>query len=194
MVTAHHIPVRRNGYSLVEAMVAVTITSIAGGALLASLGGAVRSSSDAVHAVVARGIAEQLMEEIAATRFPASTNTTPAGATRANFDDIDDYHGWTKSPPEDRYGHVLGAEGHLLNGTLVERPDELQPDPELVSCFTHAVTVERVTPDTGTGWNVVTTHTNYRRVTVTVSYTDSQSHTQTLAVLTRVFSYVPIAP
>jgi type II secretory pathway pseudopilin PulG len=184
----------RDGYSLVEAMVAVTITAIAGGALLASLGGAVRSSTESTRAAVARGIAEQLMEEIAATRFPAATNTTPSGSTRANFDDIDDYDGWSASPPVDRYGHILGTDGRQLSGALIERPDDLQPDGNFVAGFSHTVSVERVTPDTGTGWNVVSQHTDFRRVTVTVTYTDAQSHTQTLAELTRVFSYVPIAP
>jgi len=179
---------------MVEAVVAVAITSIAGGALLASLGGAVRSSSDAMHAAVARGLAEQLMEEIAATRFPAGTNTTPIGVGRTGFDDIDDFDVWSSSPPVDRSGNTLGLDGLDAAAQPATRPAALQPAAGFIAAFAREVDVERVEPDTGSSWNIVTGHTNFRRVTVRVKHTDAQSHIRTLAELTRVFSYVPVSP
>lgn len=184
----------RAGFSMVEAMIAVTITTVAGGALLASLGGAVRSSTEAMQSAVARGLAEQLMEEIAASRFPSDTNPTPVGAARTGFDDIDDFAGWSARPPVDRLGSTLGQDGRDSSGLPATRPEGLQPDADFVSCFTREVLVERVEPDTGSGWNVVSQHTNFRRVMVRVSYTDARSQTRTLAELTRIFSYVPVAP
>ncbi len=184
----------RNGFSMVEAVIAVSITTLAGGALLASLGGAVHSSTDAMQASVARGLAEQLIDEIASTRFPPETNSTPSGAGRSGFDDIDDFASWSSSPPVDRQGTSLGADGLDDSGLPAARPTGLQPDLSFMARFTRAVVVERVDPDTGSGWNVVSQHTNFRRVTVSVTYTDAQSHTKTLAELTRIFSYVPVAP
>lgn len=193
MPNSHNNPTR-GGFSMVEAVIAVSITTLAGGALLASLGGAVRSSTDAMQAGVARGLAEQLIDEIAGTRFPAATNSTPSGAGRSGFDDVDDFASWSASPPVDRQGSSLGADGLDDSGLPAARPTGLQPDLSFISRFTRAVVVERVEPDTGSGWNVVSQHTNFRRVTVGVTYTDAQSHTRTLAELTRIFSYVPVAP
>ncbi len=204
----------RRGFSMVEALVAVSVTTIAGAALLTSIGAAVRSSTDATHAAVARGLAEQLMDEIAASRFPDSTTTTLSSAitrtplsatylwgsrmTREAFDDIDDYDGWTRRPPVDRQGHRIGTEGALIQGGRRKwhypRLFHMRPDGRFLQSFTREVQVERIRPDTGSDWTVVSRATDYRRVTVRVKYTDAESHTTTLAEISRIFSYVPAAP
>lgn len=184
---------RRRGFSMVEALMAVTVTTIAGTALLTSIGAAVRTSTGAAHTAVARGLAEQMMDEIAARRFPESSNPPPAGKSRENFDDIDDYDGWSARPPQGRSGRVLGTEGGD-DGSNSLRPAEMQADLELLGRFTRRVEVERVQPDGGSGWNVVAGHTNFRRVTVRVEHTDAESKTATLAEISRIFAYVPVAP
>ncbi len=184
----------RAGFSMFESVVAVSVATVAGAALLSSLGTAIRSSSEAALSATARGMAEQLMDEIASVRFPASSNSTPGGTARTNFDDIDDYAAWSSSPPVNRTGMPLGTEGATVGGTIQNRAAALLPDAGYINRFTREVVVERIQPDAGTGWNVVLTHTNHRRVTVRVKYTDGQSNTKTLAEITRVFSYVPIAP
>ena len=78
------------GISMVEALVAV------------------RSSTDTAHLVVARGLAEQAMDKIAAVRFPDGDIQQPSPTTRENFDDIDDYNGWSSSPVQSRNGRALG--------------------------------------------------------------------------------------
>ncbi len=60
--------------------------------------------------------------------------------------------------------------------------------------FTRAVLVERVEPDGASGWTTVSQDTNFRRVTVRVSYTDANSVARTVAELSRIFTYVPFAP
>lgn len=184
----------RAGFSMFESIVAVSIATVAGAALLSSLTAAIRSSSDAALAAQAYGLAEQLMDEIASVKFPLESNTPPAGITRANFDDIDDYAGWSASPPTSRYGSVIGTEGATIGGTIYNRESALVPDPATVVNFSHEVVVERIEPDAGSGWDVVPDHTNHRRVTVLVKYTDAQLNVRTLASITRIFSYVPIAP
>lgn len=185
---------RRAGFSMFESVVAVSVATVAGAALLSSLGAAIRSSSDAALATIARGTAEQLMDEIASVRFPASSNSPPGGTTRESFDDIDDYAGWSASPPTSRTGQTLGTQGATVSGVIQNRASALLADTDFINSFTHEVLVERIQPDGGTGWTVTTSHTNHRRVTVLVKYTDGQANTRTLAEITRVFSYVPVAP
>jgi hypothetical protein len=179
---------------MVEALTAIAITAVAGGAVLVSLAGNVNTSTQLVQAALAQGLAEQLMDEIAASRFPASSNSAPGGTGRTNFNDIDDYHNWSARPPQDRVGRQIGLEGYTSSGGASTRLPEMRPNTELLSGMRRTVTVERVQPDAGSGWTVVSQHTNYRRVTVRVTYTNSQSQTVPLASITRIFSYVPIAP
>lgn len=184
---------RRRGISLVEALVSITITTLAGAAVLTSLGAAVRSSSDAIRTTVAQGLAEQLMDEIAAVRFPDGDSSLSTGSLRSEFEDIDEYNGWSSRPPVDRKGRTLGTEGSVA-GLDAPRPEALRPDPDFLNRFTREVEVQRVRPDGNNGWLVVTQHTDFRRVLVRVRYTDAQSNTVLLAELSRIFSYVPIAP
>jgi Tfp pilus assembly protein PilV len=184
----------RSGFSLVEALVAVAITAIAGAALFASIGAAVRSSTAAAQVALAEGLAEQLMDEIAARRFPPETNSVPSGSTRATFDDVDDYDLWSATPPEDRTGRLLGTEGFMSGQTEVARMAQMRPDMDLMGSVTRSVTVERLELDGGTGWNVVTDHTNHRRVTVRIEFTNGNGTKVPLAEITRVFSYVPVSP
>ncbi|MEX0702656.1 MAG: prepilin-type N-terminal cleavage/methylation domain-containing protein [Planctomycetales bacterium] len=185
---------RRDGFSLVEALVAVAVTSIAGAALLSSISAAVLSSTSAAHRAVARGLADQLMDEIAAARFPAATNPAPSGSTRENFDDIDDYAGLSERPPRTRDGQVLGSEGGELGGYPIDRVALLQPDAAFVARFAREVTVERVQPAGSGSWQVVTQYTDYRRVTVRVSHIDARGNRGRMAEVTRMFTNVPVAP
>lgn len=185
----------RRGISMVESLTSVTITAIAGAALLTSIGGAVRSSTDTAHAAVARGLAAQLMTEIASVRFPTEANTSSLGNTRDSFDDIDDYDDWTSSPPVDRQGRPLGTEGAVVFGQAnLPRLHQMRPSRGFLEHFARSVQVERVVPDADSGWNVVSRPTDFRRVTVRVTYTDDRTPTRTLAEMTRIFSHVPVTP
>ncbi len=190
----HRHPRARRGFSMIESLMGVTITTIAGAALLTSLSAAVRSSSDALHTAVARGLAEQLMDEIASARFPNATNTAPSGSTRADFDDVDDYAGWSESPPADRSGRELGTEGYQLLGVDFPRLFQMRPESSFLGAFRRSVEVERVQPDAGSGWTATTQHTRFRRVTVAVSRRNGRGRDVPLARATRIFSHVPYAP
>lgn len=192
--TTPRIRVRR-GFSMVEALLAVTITTIAGGALLTSIGSAVQTSSESTHTTIAQGLAEQLMDEIAATRFPEDE---PIGSTvaltREDFEDIDDYSGWKQSPPTSRDGFVVGTEGFEWREFKIRRVTMMRLNPKYIAPFSRQVDIERVEPDSGSGWNVVSQHTNHRQVTVRVNYAYPNGTIATLAEVTRIFSYVPAAP
>lgn len=186
---------------MVESLLAISITTIAGAALLTSIGAAVHASSNATDQMVARGLAAQLMDEIAAARFPAMTTTQTVGSvlpigqtTRDQFTDIDDYDGWSASPPVDRSGRPLGYEATAIDGTQISRPAAMRPDERFLKQFTREVVVERVMADSVSGWQVTTTETGYRRVTVRVVFSNGSASPAVLSKMIRIFSYVPAAP
>lgn len=183
------------GITLMESLVAVTVTTMAGAAMLTSVGSAVQSSTYTMQVTVAQGLAQQLMDEIAGVRFPSATTTPPLNrTTRAGFDDVDDYDGWSATPPVDRHGHPLGREGDWNDGTYSVRPASLWANQPLLSRYTRTVRVERVVPDNGSGWTLTTQPTPYRRVTVRVLHTDALSDTRTLAEASRILAHVSPTP
>ena len=80
---------------------------------------------------MALGLADDLMAEILSLPY-SDPNQTPtfgletgeSGASRINYDDVDDYNSFSENPPKDRSG-----------ATIADRAD-----------FTRAVTVTRVVP------------------------------------------------
>lgn len=186
---------------MVESLLAVSITTIAGAALMTSIGAAVQASSHAAHQAVARGLAAQMMDEIAAVAFPplAVTLTTSISllgdlTTRDQFADIDDYDGWSTSPPVDRSGRPLGYEATAVGGIPIARPANMRPDDRFLGQFRREVVVERVVADPVSGWQVTTRETGYRRVTVRVTFSNGSASPAVLSEITRIFSYVPSAP
>jgi MSHA pilin protein MshD len=180
------------GVTLVETILAVALSTFAAGALLTALSSSVQVSTDCLHIAIANGLADQLMDEIASVKFPPGISNSGAG--RSGFDDIDDYDGYSISPPQARSGLVIGTEGTSTSGSLMYRPQSLQPDPHMLNRYRQQVLVEKIAESSGNQWVVVPQSTTYRRVTVAISYTDAQGKTTPLAIQTRVFSNVAIAP
>jgi len=196
---------------MIEALVAMTITATAGAALLTSLGSAVGTSREVIHRSVGRGLAEQLMDEISAARFPTATSRRPSSRkSREGFDDLDDYNGWTDQPPTDRFGRPLGTEGvfrfgsqdeglHLFSlgqwrlGGITRLP-KMRCDLNFLSRFRREVTVERIEDVSNGRWRTTDASTPLRRVTIRVLHVDPQGRERTVYTLSRVFAYVPLAP
>ncbi len=193
----------RRGFTYIESMIALAVLSFAGAALLNSVAGAVSSSNDSLYRSIGKGMAEQLLDEIAAAKFPNGTATASTTMLfRSSFATIDDYADWTESPPRTKAGELLGADNGatadeayqiMMTGVGMSRAAELQAAPGFVNRFTRSVLVERVQPGP-TGWTIETTHTAHRRVTVTVSYTASNQSAYPVAQATRVFSSVAPSP
>ena len=195
-VTPAATTIPRRGFTLVESLIAVSLTTLACSALLTTIGSTVQISTDSTYTVIAQGIADQLMDEMASVKFPHTTGviTMVSGTGRATFDDLDDYNGWNASPPQTRDGMTLGTERMMMGNSSMQRPTDFQADPRFVSHFRQQVTVEKIAEASGGAWVVVTSVTSLRRVTVTISYTDSRNQPKVLAVQTRVFSDVAVAP
>lgn len=185
----------RRAFTYAESMIALAVLSLAGAALLTSVAGAVSSSNDSVYRSIGKGLAEQLIDEIAAAKFPVGT-ATASGALkiRSSFATIDDYSDWTESPPRTKAGELLGTDnGEFADAVSRPRAVELQAAPGFLNRFTRSVLVERVKPGP-TGWTVETQNTLHRRVTVTVSYTASNQLARTVAQVSRAFSSVAPSP
>ncbi|MBS0205232.1 MAG: hypothetical protein JSS49_20195 [Planctomycetes bacterium] len=193
-VSQAELPPRRTGITLVETMISVSLMTFAASALLTAVSSSVQVSTDNLHAAVANGLADQLMDEIAAVKFPTGSGSgSGASSNRSGFTDLDSYNGYNVSPPQARNGQVIGMDATTVNEVKTDRPQPFQPDPRLLSRYRQQVTVEKVA-ESGNTWVVVSQSSTLRRVTVTISYTDAQGKTTPLAVQVRVFSNVAVAP
>jgi type II secretory pathway pseudopilin PulG len=97
--------------TLIEVVASTMIVGLMTVAALNSLGAATRSSESIGNRAVASGLADELMSEILQSAYGEPTGATsigPDGAEssgpRSAFDDVDDYDGWNKSPPQYRDG------------------------------------------------------------------------------------------
>ncbi|MGQ9606748.1 MAG: type IV pilus modification PilV family protein [Thermogutta sp.] len=109
------------GFTLVEVMVALAVFGITAAAITLSITSSLAMSQDSRDRMIAQGLACQLLDEILGNRY-SEGNAMPydiylrpgsneaATGNRSNFDDIDDFNGWTEEPPKDAWGIPLGQE------------------------------------------------------------------------------------
>jgi type II secretory pathway pseudopilin PulG len=192
----------RRGFSLVEALVALTLMTIIGGALLARFGDQGRYVADSLDQTVAEGLAQQLMNEIAGCRYvavgetpnsAASFGPSPyesAGTGRERYNDIDDFHGYSKSPPLDRYGVPMGTEDSGTSSGATRHPKHQTPTNAFAN-WRQSVAVYFVDDTNPTVRLPAGTGSFHKEVEVVVSYNDPLQGTVELARLSRVFAYVP---
>jgi hypothetical protein len=116
----HPRALRRGGFSIVEAIVALSITALAGSVLLLAVESTVQSTTDSVQRTIADGLAQQLLDEALTKCFvlpgadPLASNIGPsalelAGTGRERYDDSDDYHQFVTGPAEGIYGEQMGT-------------------------------------------------------------------------------------
>jgi len=104
-----------HGFSLVEATIAIVLVAVVLVAGLHVLGGTTASTHQTAQRATGLLLAEHLMAEILGAAY-ADPDQTPTfgpesgegGGTRSAFDDVDDYHDWTDSPPTKPDGARLG--------------------------------------------------------------------------------------
>lgn len=105
---------RRSGIALVEAAFAVLIVGLMLVAAIQTVGASRATQLQTADASRAEQLAQGLMAEILAQPYadPNETNVLgpeadETGSTRAYFNDVDDYNGWTGSPPQTKDGQPL---------------------------------------------------------------------------------------
>jgi type II secretory pathway pseudopilin PulG len=114
----------RRGLSLIETVLSLLILGGAFVALLNTVGSARSAQAIAAERQLAFVLAEDMMSEVMGqdTYMEDATIGLESGETlgdRSAFDDVDDYHNWSATPPVDRDGvAIAGAEGYTREVTV----------------------------------------------------------------------------
>lgn len=186
-------------FSLIEAMVALSITSMAGAVLLLATEGVLKTTNDSVAQTIAQGMALQLIDEVLGNRYcapgasPYDSNLTPsawekAGQGRERYNDTDDFNKYKASPPVDPYGVELG-QGDDAGGN--RHPAMRSPGHDFAT-WRQRVEVYYVDQNNPTVRLPANQPTDYRAVEVTIERREPNGGVRPLAKIRRVFCYVPI--
>ena len=124
--------------TLVELVISIVVVSIAVSAVLGVLSSNVEHSADAMVISQAVSIAEAYIEEISLKPFD-DPDGIDGEASRADFDDVDDYDGLLDAGAVDQFGNPipsLSAYRRPRHAAPLRRPDrERLPDPSLIPCI-----------------------------------------------------------
>lgn len=106
---------RQTGFTLVEAAMSVAIVSTVFAVAMSTVGASRTAMATMATRATANALAQQLLAEcieqpywspIYHSGFGPSADEAATG-NRSLFDDVDDYHGWSASPPQLKDGTVL---------------------------------------------------------------------------------------
>ena len=120
-------PARVRGFSLVEAVMSTMILSVMLVAALNTVGAMKASRYDANERTRGEALAHALMAEILGTHYEEpddlplfSRELGESNTSRLLWDDVDDYAGWSASPPETRNGLAIPGTNGLERSVAVE--------------------------------------------------------------------------
>jgi MSHA pilin protein MshD len=106
----------RRGFTIVEAALSTVVVGVMLVAALQTVGAARIAQCRNADRVRGAELASDLMAEITAQAYEDPALPTgsfglalskAAGGTRSKFNDVDDYDGWTESPPQQKSGAVI---------------------------------------------------------------------------------------
>ena len=124
---------RRRGLTIVEVVISVMIVGLVMVSAMDSVGQILRGRQQTADAVRAKALAQQLMTEILRDAYEDDTSPVfgpesgESGGSRADWDDVDDYDGWSQSPPEDHDGNTLPNLSGWQRDVVVEFVDPADP-------------------------------------------------------------------
>jgi type II secretory pathway pseudopilin PulG len=194
------LPVRqirvRGGFSLVEAMAAITVLALAGAVLLLSVETALQTTTDAVERSIADGLAQQLLDEISLKHFmePGTSFADPlgpsgwesAGNGRERYNDTGDYQGFQAQPAEGLWGEPLGTG----KGDGTARHSAFQVPANCLATWRQRVEVYFVDPS-NPSLRLTTGTSEYRAIEVTIARVGDDGIARPLASRKKVIAYVP---
>jgi len=119
-------PIRISGLSYVEVVVSITILAILTVAAMELFGNLGRSKSAILSQDEGNYLAIEMIREIMQKYYQDPNNSDEFGIgadeikpNRRQMDDVDDYHNWSQSPPQDRRGTSLTQYAHLTRSVQV---------------------------------------------------------------------------
>lgn len=189
---------RAAGFSLVEAMVAITITAVAGSVLLLAIETSLRSATGSAEQTAAQGIAKQLVDELLGMPYMDPDTTSPyqtsltgsawelGGAGRERLDDTDDYNQYSAKPVEGLFGVELGQE----NGHGGLRHPAFRMPGNSFSNWRAEIEIYYVDADAPAVRLASGQTSNYRAVEVRVYRDEPDGTSRPLAQIRRVYTYV----
>lgn len=101
------------GFTLVEAVMSMLIVGLMMVAALNTVGASKVAQAGNAEQAIGPMLAEDLMAEILGQAYQEPTDTpvfgreSESGGNRGEWDDVDDYHGWSSGPPQDKDGTAL---------------------------------------------------------------------------------------
>lgn len=192
----------RAGFTLVEALVAISIVAIAGSVLLLAVESTLQTTWDAVDRTIADGIAQQVLDEVMTKRYmaedggpldPISTlganATERAGKGRERYNDSDDYRNFIAMPVQGIWGERLGT-GNDEGG--LRHPAFRVPE-STFSNWRQRVDVYYVDPNNHS-IRLTNSTSYYRAVEVTIEQVGDDGSVRPLAKRKRVYAYLPPPP
>ena len=185
------------GFTLVESLVATTIAAVAGSALLWGISSAMQNTNWSLEQTIGLGLAQQLMDEIAAKTYCATKNSPydyPFAVTameligpgRSKYTDIGAYNGLRSEPATDPWGKTLGT-GDGQGGF---RNLAAQPPGGYFSRWRQEVDVYYVSNADQSQKLPGTQTSDFRCVEVRILYHDPALGLRPITTLKRVFAYV----
>ena len=187
---------QRRGFSLVEALVALTIMTMAGSVMLLAIESCLTTTSDAVDTLIADGMASQLLDEISVRRFMAPGDTPlsisgpnateSAGSGRERFNDLDDYRNVSSLPAKGMWGETLGTgndSGSTRNANFCIPSTQFTNWRQRVDIYFVNATNHSQKLTSGTSY--------YRAVEVNIERVNADGSVIPLAKRRRVYAYLP---
>ena len=102
---------RRAGFTLIEAVAGIVIVAIMFAAVLQTVGASRMTQYKTSGRRLGSLLGQELMAEILQQYYREPEDTPDfgresgqSGVVRTNWDDVDDYDGWSATPPQDKYG------------------------------------------------------------------------------------------
>jgi len=189
---------RAAAFTLVEALIAISILAMASTVLLVGSSSSLQTTDESLKRTIAAGMASQLMDEVlgatycadryAGHQFDLGRSIWEANGTgRERYSDIDDYDNVSTKPPTDLFGVLLGRD----DGRGGERHAVLQCSPGFLQHWRQKIDVYYVEEDdldTPLAYGVAT---DYRLVEVRIVEEPPGEPARELARLRRVVAYVP---
>lgn len=186
----------RRGFTLIEAVLTMTIISVAGAAMLAGLASAMQANEIALERTIASGLAQQMIDDIAARKYhdgdplqiPPSASAWETGVPGySRFNDIDDFHNYADQPVADPWRVTLGTD----NGIGGTRNANFRLRTGYFDRWRREVKVYYVSESNLLTPLASNQSSNYRLVHVQVFYVPPQGDRRLLAEIKRVFANVP---
>lgn len=106
----------QSGLSLIELVIFIVVVSAALVGILSVMDITTKSSADPQIRKQAIAIAESLLEEVMLKEYASGGYT---GTDRSQFDDVDDYNGYTANPAVDVSGAALPTTGAYAESVAV---------------------------------------------------------------------------